>query len=259
MDDINLTTKLNDKIRRSFDPISNKWYFSIVDVIDITTKSSDARNYWKVLKNRLKKTQNELVTACNQLKMEALDGKFYLTDTGDSETIFKILELISKESIPYFREYLGTLNAKKSANFISLEANKLKEEVTSFEAIKNESLSYPQFEENAEDFTIMIDMYRKNNSIIIEAFIAGVSLSDLNITATTQTVTIKGNREFLNKTNIEKYSTQEISWGKFSRSILLPYEIEINKIEATDKYGLITIIMPIIDKSYSRRVKIKSI
>src|SRR3989338_7101248 len=82
------TTIKDDAIRHHFDEKSGKWYFSVVDVIAIITKSSDPRNYWKVLKNRLKKAQNKLVTECNQLKMLASDGKYYLTDVADEKTIF---------------------------------------------------------------------------------------------------------------------------------------------------------------------------
>ncbi len=66
------------KVRTVWDDTEEKWYFSIVDVVAILTDSKDyqaARNYWKVLKNRLKKEGNETVTNCNRLKMLAADGK----------------------------------------------------------------------------------------------------------------------------------------------------------------------------------------
>jgi hypothetical protein len=83
-------------IRREYDQNSKKWHYSIVDIITLTTKSSDPRNYWKVLKNRLKKKDSDLVTKCNQLKMKAKDGKNYLTDVADESTLRLILESISK-------------------------------------------------------------------------------------------------------------------------------------------------------------------
>lgn len=71
----------NDRqIRTAWDENEEKWFFSIVDVVAVLTDSSDARNYWKVLKNRLKKEGNESVTKCNQLKLLSPDGKRYLTD-----------------------------------------------------------------------------------------------------------------------------------------------------------------------------------
>lgn len=69
------------KVRTVWDDEQEKWYFSIVDVVAVLTDSVDyqaARNYWKVLKNRLSKEGNETVTNCNQLKMQAADGKMRL-------------------------------------------------------------------------------------------------------------------------------------------------------------------------------------
>lgn len=74
-----------EQIRRYFDEQTGKWYFSVVDIIALTTSSTNPRNYWKVLKNRLKKGDNELVTKINRLKMQARDGKFYLTDAAAAD------------------------------------------------------------------------------------------------------------------------------------------------------------------------------
>ena len=76
----------NDKkVRVHWDDEQEKWYFSIVDVIGILTESLKPNNYWKVLKSRLKKEGSQLVTNCNQLKMQSTDGKFYKTDVADTE------------------------------------------------------------------------------------------------------------------------------------------------------------------------------
>ena len=91
----NIIGNEGEKIRCQFDEQKTLWYFSIVDVIEIFANSTDARNYWKVLKNRLKKADLELVTKINQLKMKARDGKLYMTDTADQELMVRILfELI---------------------------------------------------------------------------------------------------------------------------------------------------------------------
>ena len=111
----------NEPVRHYFDKNSGKWYFSIVDVVGIITESTDARNYWKVLKNRLKKAQNQLVTFCNQLKMQSGDGKFYKTDVADKDTVLKIIEIISPEYIPLFHKYFATIKPPKNQNMISLK------------------------------------------------------------------------------------------------------------------------------------------
>ena len=65
----------NKKVRSVWDSEQEKWYISIVDVVGVLTESPNPNNYWKVLKNRLKKEGNESVTNCNQLKMQSSDGK----------------------------------------------------------------------------------------------------------------------------------------------------------------------------------------
>ena len=73
----------NQKIRTHWDKKSKKWFFSIIDIVEVLTEQKDyqgARNYWKVLKHRLLKEGNETVTNCNQLKMVSTDGKMRLTD-----------------------------------------------------------------------------------------------------------------------------------------------------------------------------------
>lgn len=84
-------------IRRVFDEEKQLWYFSVTDVIRALLQQPDyqaARNYWKVLKNRLKKDGSESVTNCNRLKLEADDGKKYLTDVADIQTLLRIIQSV---------------------------------------------------------------------------------------------------------------------------------------------------------------------
>jgi len=81
------------EVRALWDGQNAKWWFSVVDVIGILNQEADytkVRNYWKYLKRKLKKEKNELVSATNQLKLSAPDGKKYLTDTLDSEGIIAL-------------------------------------------------------------------------------------------------------------------------------------------------------------------------
>ena len=85
------------KIRRVYDEKAETWFFSVVDIIAALIQQSDfqaARNYWKVLKSRLKKEGSESVTKCNQLKLPAADGKAYLTDVADPETLLRIIQSV---------------------------------------------------------------------------------------------------------------------------------------------------------------------
>jgi len=101
MTDIGLAVFENYKIRRHYDEETEKWYFSVVDIIQVLIQQPDyqaARNYWKVLKNRLKKEGSESVTKCNRLKMEAADGKEYMTDAADPETLLRLIQ-----SVPHLK------------------------------------------------------------------------------------------------------------------------------------------------------------
>ncbi len=87
----------NFAIRRVFDEEKQLWYFSVTDVIRALLQQPDyqaARNYWKVLKNRLRKDGSESVTNCNRLKLEADDGKKYLTDVADIQTLLRIIQSV---------------------------------------------------------------------------------------------------------------------------------------------------------------------
>ena len=85
------------KIRRLYDEKDEVWYFSVVDIIQVLIQQPDyqaARNYWKVLKNRLNKEGSEVVTNCNRLKMLAEDGKLRLTDAADPETLLRLIQSV---------------------------------------------------------------------------------------------------------------------------------------------------------------------
>lgn len=87
----------NDReVRAAWDSANSQWLFSVVDVIAILTESKNPRNYWKVMKHRLAKDGNELVTKCNQLKMAAADGKRILQIASRKQTYF--LSLMSPQA-----------------------------------------------------------------------------------------------------------------------------------------------------------------
>ena len=104
------------KVRSSWNEDEGKWYFSVVDVVGILTEQSDvpgARNYWKVLKNRLRKEGCEPVTKCNQLKMTAEDGKQRLTDVADTEQMFRIIQSIPSQKAEPFKQWLARVGAER--------------------------------------------------------------------------------------------------------------------------------------------------
>ena len=97
------------KVRSVWDNEQEKWYFSIVDVVAVLTDNDyqGARNYWKVLKNRLKKEGNESVTNCNQLKLASADGKSYKTDVADTEQLFRLIQSIPSPKAEPFKLWMA--------------------------------------------------------------------------------------------------------------------------------------------------------
>ena len=100
-------------VRTVWDDTQEKWYFSVVDVIAILTDSATPRNYWKVLKNRLKKEGNESVTNCNQLKLLSSDGKRYLTDVADQEQLFRIIQSVPSPKAEPFKQWMAMVASQR--------------------------------------------------------------------------------------------------------------------------------------------------
>ena len=98
------------KIRTVWDDEQEKWYFSIIDTIEVLTDSKDyttARKYWNKLKQRLKEEGNETVTNCHQFKMRALDGKMRLTDVADTEQLFRLIQSIPSPKAEPFKQWMA--------------------------------------------------------------------------------------------------------------------------------------------------------
>ncbi len=230
----------NENIRHYFDPTTGVLYLSIVDVIEILEISTDPRNYWKTTKNRLKINQNKLVTKCNQVKMRASDGKNYLTDATDSDTMLLLIQHIAPQKVGEFRKIFKEIEEKSS---LFLDSQKTK---------KNELST----EEN-DDYELGVDFYENQNIFIIRAMLAGVEKDDISIIADCKNILVKGKRNELKKINEDDYTIRELSWGKFSREINLPEEIEIEEIETNYIHGMLEIKLSKIDKSKTKIIKLK--
>ncbi len=101
------------QIRSLWNEDEEKWYFSIVDVVGVLSESENPNNYWKVLKNRLKKEGSQLVTNCNQLKMESTDGKFYKTDVADTEQLFRLIQSVPSKKAEPFKLWLAQVGRER--------------------------------------------------------------------------------------------------------------------------------------------------
>ena len=112
-------------IRTAWDEEKEEWYFSVVDVVGVLTEQKDydgARNYWKVLKIRIKEEGNELVTNCNQLKMKSpKDGKKYNTDVADTEQLLRIIQSIPSKKAEPFKMWLAQVGRERIEETIDPE------------------------------------------------------------------------------------------------------------------------------------------
>ena len=94
-------------IRTVWDDKEEKWYFSIVDVVNVLTDSKDPTAYWRKLKQRLKEEGNETVTNCHGLKLKAADGKMRMTDVADQEQLFRLIQSIPSPKAEPFKQWMA--------------------------------------------------------------------------------------------------------------------------------------------------------
>ena len=104
----------NTNIRTIWNNEEEDYNFSVVDVIEVLTESSNPRNYWKVLKHRLKEDGSELVKKCNQLKMKSSDGKFYKTDVLDTKGILRLIQSVPSPKAEPFKLWLAKIGSDKT-------------------------------------------------------------------------------------------------------------------------------------------------
>ena len=108
-------------IRTAWNEAEEEWYFSVVDVVGVLTESPNPNNYWKVLKNRLKKEGSQLVTNCNQLKMQSSDGKFYKTDCMNTEQLLRLIQSIPSKKAEPFKMWLAQVGRERIEETIDPE------------------------------------------------------------------------------------------------------------------------------------------
>jgi len=125
--------------------------------------------------------------------------------------------------------------------------------------VKSEKKDNSWIEEENEEAELTVDVYQDPNEITVQTMVAGVRPEELEITIARDMVTIRGKREEARTVSEENFFTKELYWGAFSRTILLPAEIDPEEAEATEKHGLLTIRLPKIDKEKKTNVKVKSI
>jgi hypothetical protein len=101
------------KIRSNWDKVQEKWYFSIIDVIEVLTDTDRPRKYWNDLKAKLKKEGSQLSEKIGQLKMQADDGKMRLTDVADTEQLFRLIQSVPSPKAEPFKQWLARIGYER--------------------------------------------------------------------------------------------------------------------------------------------------
>ncbi len=114
-------------------------------------------------------------------------------------------------------------------------------------------------EESEEEGQLTVDVYQTPDEIVLKTMVAGVKMEDLDINITRDMVTIKGRREENADVHEHDYFHRELYWGSFSRTVMLPEEIEVEEAEAVERHGLLTIKLPNVDKAKKNRLRVKSV
>lgn len=125
--------------------------------------------------------------------------------------------------------------------------------------------SRPQIAEDSQDWMedaeeegqLTVDVYQSGNDIVIKCMVAGVRPEDLEITITRDMVTVKGRRETEKTVQEDDYFHRELYWGSFSRTIMLPAEVDVEEAEAIEKHGLLIIKLPKVDKHRQAKLKVR--
>jgi HSP20 family protein len=142
---------------------------------------------------------------------------------------------------------------KRVVTIGSKQTSDLEIEETDMDDLKEEAIL-----EDEEEGQLAIDMCQTPSEIIIKTMVAGVKPDDLDIAITRDMVTIRGKRTESQETEENDFFHKELYWGLFSRTIILPTEIEIEAAEASEKHGLLTLILPKIDKDRQSKIKVKT-
>ncbi len=155
-----------------------------------------------------------------------------------------------QEKKSFFERLTGTVH---------LDEDDVMEEDVDIEIEQNLETTTETTEESSEEGQLTVDVYQTDDDITIQTMVAGVKLDDLTVSISRDVVSIKGRRERMGHIPANQYFYNELYWGSFARTILLPEEIIPEEAEATEHHGLLTLRLPKIDKKRQVHLKVKSV
>ncbi len=153
-----------------------------------------------------------------------------------------------KDSRSFFEKLTGSSK---------IEDDDIIEETTARKLPTKEVIEDDVYTAEDEEGQLTVDVYETSSEIVIKSMVAGVKPEDLDISITRDMVTIKGKRETERNVSSDDYVHQELYWGSFSRTIMLPAEVDVEEADAVEKHGLLVIRMPKLDKHKQTRLKVK--
>jgi|TARA_Y100000310_G_scaffold296014_1_gene327886 HSP20 family protein len=153
----------------------------------------------------------------------------------------------------FFERLTGTVNIDDYSAEEPVEVETTSDNLTSPSDVENNWI-----EEGDNGGQLTVDVYQNPNEIIIKALVAGVQPENLDVSITRDMITIKGQRDGGKEITEDDYFYKELYWGAFSRTILLPQEIEVDEATASEKHGLLTLTLPKVNKEKQTKLKIKT-
>jgi HSP20 family protein len=151
--------------------------------------------------------------------------------------------------------------AKDKRSFFERLTGTIKMEEREEEVEEEEAEETPEknwVDEEEKEAELSVDVYQNNDQITIKTMVAGVRPEDLDIAITRDSVTIKGKREEERNIREEDYLTKELYWGTFSRTVVLPQEIDVDEAEAIERYGMLIIRLPKLNKNRQTKLKVRA-
>jgi len=150
---------------------------------------------------------------------------------------------------------------KKRRSFLErLTGSIALEDEPEFEEIEESGEALPRergWQEADEVGDLAVDMHQTANEIVIQAMVAGVKPEDLDVSISRESVTISGKRSEMKQVVEENFFYRELSWGSFSRTVVLPQEIEPEEAEAVERHGLLTLRLPKVNKDKIQKLKVR--
>lgn len=155
-------------------------------------------------------------------------------------------------------EYFEEKESEQKPEDIFVELAKAKSSPAKIVVEKDTAETALDTEDDDVEGKLTVDVYQDGDDVVVQSTVAGVSPEDLDIHITPESVTVRGARAKSQKIEDKDYFYQECFWGRFSRSIILPVEVDPEKSSATVKNGVLTVRMPKLNRQKGKKVKVKA-